>query len=189
MSALLAEITWRPSIGDPGPIGWIITFSYLAAALFCVLAGRRHWLSLDTRLPWFWFALAALMFLLGLNKQLDLQVLVAQVGREVARRDGWLQYRRLVQTAFVIAGAGVGIAGLAAAYYVIQGRWKQFGLSFLGTVLLLAFVVIRAAYLSNVSKVMDKIPEASHWINVGLELSGTILVGLGAFLNVKAARR
>lgn len=189
MHALLSEITWRPSIGDPGPIGWSITFSYLVAAVFCFLAGRNQQLSRDRRLPWFWFVLSALMFGLGLNKQLDLQVLLVQIGREVARQDGWLQYRRLVQAVFVIIGAGVGIAGLAAAVSVIEGRWKQFGLSFLGTVLLLAFVVIRAAYLSNVSRLMDRIPVASIWINNGLELSGTVLVALGALINVLPSRQ
>lgn len=186
MDALLSEITWRPSIGDPGLIGWTITISYLAAAWFCVLAGRSEQFR---RLRWFWFALAGLMFGLGLNTQLDLQVLLVQIGRMVARRDGWFQYRRMVQAVFVIGIAGVGIAVLAAAVYVIQGRWKQFGLSFLGTVLLLAFVVIRAADISHVSRMTDRIPEASIWINFVLELSGIILVGLGALSNVRPSRQ
>jgi hypothetical protein len=192
MNELLAEITWRPSIGDPDPLGWTITIAYLVAGWFCVSAGRNE---LDKsardgrkRLPWFWFAMAALMFGLGLNKQLDLQVLLAQWGRQVARNGGWLEYRRWVQAIFVVIGAGIGLAWLIASYYLIRHRWRQYAVTYTGAVLLLAFVVMRAAYLSNVSRLLDRIPELIQWINSGLELGGTILVGLGALMNARRTK-
>ena len=186
MNELLAEINWRPAIGDPDPLGWTITVAYLAAGCFCVSAGRHaNKQSGRGNIPWFWYGLAVMMFGLGLNKQLDLQVLLTQIGREVAKQGGWLQYRRLVQAVFVIAAAGIGVTFLVVANYLVRDHWREYGLAFCGAVMLVAFIVFRASYLNNVTRLMDRVPGMITWVNAGLELGGAFLVGLGALSNTR----
>jgi hypothetical protein len=46
-----------------------------------------------------------MLFLLGVNKQLDLQTLLGDVGRSVSTAQGWYDKRRAVQAVFVLVFA------------------------------------------------------------------------------------
>jgi hypothetical protein len=189
MDSLLAEITWRPSIGDPDALGWSITVAYLVASWFCVAAGRSQHGSLGgsdgTKYAWFWYALAALMFGLGLNKQLDVQILLIQIGVHVAREGGWYKQRQRIMAIFILVCACVGFACLIGAGVVMRGRWRQHFLAYVGVVLLLAFIVVRSAFPQSIDRLHSPNSGVGHWINAGLELGGTILVALGALFNTR----
>ena len=69
------EFGWRPGIGDPPIVGWITTVLYLLACLSCwrtsgLFLRRDGSSQSDNR---FWVAISIALFVLGLNKQLDLQ--------------------------------------------------------------------------------------------------------------------
>ncbi len=112
-SLLLAAVEdgrWRPGIGDPTVMGWVTVAAYLVAALGCGLAAWREPMPDGTRRPRsrpsrFWLVLAALMLALGINKQLDLQSLVTQIGRDVVRALGLYSERRELQLGFILAVA------------------------------------------------------------------------------------
>ena len=83
---------WHLGIGDPTPMGWFIAFAYLAACLACAsvwVAERRASRLGRPGSPLFWSVLTVLMLLLGVNKQLDLQTLLNDIGRRIARSEGW----------------------------------------------------------------------------------------------------
>src|SRR5213595_770462 len=92
--------------GDVGFIPWLITFAYFVAAGLCFWAGRkeksqslgraRRW-----NAPIFWFTLCGLLVALGFNKQLDLQSDLTEVGRSMAKSEGWYENRRVFQGIFV----------------------------------------------------------------------------------------
>jgi len=182
---VLAAITWRPGIGDHNPLSWCITVAYFVACWLCLSAGRcnsataHHGGSQAWRL---WFVFAGMMFLLGINKQLDLQSLLTQVGREIARHDGWYQRRRSVQAAFIGVCSIFGLLSSAAGLVLLRRHWQQFGVAYLGVVCLITFVVIRAASLHHVDTLLFGLPLLGNWMNFGLELGGTLLVVLGALL-------
>ena len=112
--AAMGEGGWRPGIGDPTVLGRITVAAYFAAMAACARVWR-----LDRRAsragapasPTLWLVLAVLLGLLGVNKQLDLQSLLTEIGRTLARRQDWYARRREVQAAFI---AGIGVASLAA---------------------------------------------------------------------------
>ena len=88
---------WHFGIGDPTPIGWFTVFAYLAATLACGrvwLADRRAVRRGSPGSPIFWMVLTVLLLLLGINKQLDLQTLLNDVGRRMAKAEGWYDVRR-----------------------------------------------------------------------------------------------
>ncbi len=89
---------WELGIGDPTVIGWSTVADYGTAMALCYLSSRR--------LPpgphrQFWFYMAVVMAILGLNKQLDLQTWFTQTGRDLALENGWYERRRLVQGIFI----------------------------------------------------------------------------------------
>ena len=131
MDYLLADIVWRPFIGARWI--WVISAAHLLAAWLCFQAGRqprfmpngKH----DSIAPKIWFALAAFMFALFLNTFLDLQSLATLYMRGNAKTSGWYANRRALQYVFVVASAVMGMACLAASFFLLRGRWRQCGLA------------------------------------------------------------
>ena len=141
---------WSPSIGDPSVMGWVTVGSYFIIALCCLLVRKIEPLENNSdhqlhNYRRFWLLLAICLIFLGINKQLDLQSLFTQIGRDFALSSGWYEHRKTVQKIFI---ATIGIGAMASSAWLIYkfryacGTIKaaSFGFS-----LLLAFVVMRAA--------------------------------------------
>ena len=193
MNSTLAEITWRPAIGDPEPIGWIITFGYLIAGGLCVSAGR-HQRAVSIRrgcigYPAFWFGLAAFMFVLGFNKQLDLQTLFMQIGSQVAMRGGWYSERNSIKSVVVFSCAAIALPILFAWMTVVCKRGRSYILACLGVLVLLAFVGIRALSFSPRIARLTHLPLIGPHLNSLMELVGVALVCVGAFLITRQKRK
>ena len=200
---------WSPGIGDPTVMGWVTAFAYFLVAYLCLKCVdtekrgvarplretipallrvvRKHWPHPPgpARRALIWFALAVLYFLLGLNKQLDLQTLVNGVGRMIAFKLGLYDQRRPFQAAFVL------LVGLAAAvafvvlFKTAKEDHKRFPLVFSGVIVTLGFVFVRASTFHEVdwfvkSEVMGI---KMNWI---FELSGISLVGAGAVAQLRS---
>ena len=184
MSSLLAEITWRPAIGDPEPIGWIITFSYLIAGGICVSAGRYQRAVSIRRgcigYPWFWFGLAAFLFALGFNKQLDLQTLLMQIGRNIAKQGGWYSDRNSIKSVVVFGCAVITLPILFAWMCIICNRGRSYILSCIGVLVLVVFIGLRALAFNPRVERLTHLPLIGSHLNTVLELGGAALVGLGA---------
>jgi hypothetical protein len=185
---LLAEVVqgrWRPGIGDPTVMGWVTVAAYFVAVAGCFLAARREPLPDGTRRSRsrpskFWLLLAGVLVALGINKQLDLQSLATQIGRDVIK--GWdlYQERRGLQAGFILAIALVCAGSLAlflwAARRNLARRWP----AIVGMLFILGFVVIRAASFHNVDALLAARLGGVKW-NWIFELSGIGVVGLTAF--------
>lgn len=144
---------WKLGIGDPTITGWLTAAAFIATALLCCayalcqepLGGHRV----------FWFSLAVALFALGINKQLDLHVLLEAVGREIAKRHGWYSQRRSIQIFFVMGLATIGLASAAWIGWTLRRLWRQRWLPFCGIVLLVAFVTARAASIHHVFEIFN----------------------------------
>ena len=117
---------WRPGIGDPTVLGWVTVAAYLGAAIVCGLASLREPMPDGTRRPRgrpsrFWLILAGLMLALGVNKQLDLQSLVTQIGRDVVRALDLYSGRRELQIGFI---AVVILSCLATVAGLLWASWR-----------------------------------------------------------------
>lgn len=186
----LSRLHWRPQIGDPTFMGWLTVAAYAAAAAVSLVAALRQPVSgpEGRRSRRVWIGVSVLMAALCVNKQLDLQSLLTDVGRVIAHAQGWYDQRRLVQRWFVAAVAAGGAIALAALAWrlrsVMKGRLVLlFGLGFL-----LMFIIIRAASFHHVDELLGVriIGLRVNWI---LELTGIGLVGLGAALDIRKTRR
>jgi hypothetical protein len=208
----MSQIRWTPSIGDPTFLGWFTVFAYFFCAWLCFLAfmaekpgpSRPYWSAIRSlfRVFWkrwptvpiparrsaLWLTYGVLLLLLGINKQLDLQSLLTELARAMAKQQGWYERRRAVQVAFLFGLTFAGGAGLVLLLYLMKGGVKDFFPCLLGATVIVGFVILRAA---TFNKMTPSLVEASFDTHVTalLELSGIGLIALGAHLRIRRDSR
>jgi hypothetical protein len=167
-------------INDDDWVPWVVVGAYALALLLAARAARG---TADADQRRFWWLVAAMLLLLGLNKQLDLQTQLTAVGRSLARGEGWYGARRAVQMLFIAVG-GVVAAGLGLWLVKLTARaGPAVRLSLAGVFLLGAFVMRRAVSFHHVDVLLG-ICWAGVKIHVVLELLGIAVTGAGAALTL-----
>ena len=162
-------------INDPTGLAWFVVASYLAGAAVAFLAGR----STDGRDARFWYAAAILLALLGVNKELDLQSLLTESARALARETGWYEQRRQFQALFLVALAIGGLAAAALLAGWLRRSPRAVKVAAAGIVILLTFVFMRAAsfhHLDDWVTVKIGLMRSGWW----LELAGIAVIALSA---------
>lgn len=174
---------WRPEIGDPSFAGWFTAVAYAVGAVLAFSAARPG-PGNDRRSTFFWGCVGLLMTLLAVNKQLDLQTLLTEMGRQIAQYQGWMEQRRTVQLWFT-----AGFSTLAAAVFLgfavfMRNRFRRFLLAFIGLFFLLVFIVIRAAGIHHVDQILHFriFHLRMNWI---LELTGIFFVQAAAVADIR----
>ncbi|HEY8122571.1 MAG TPA: hypothetical protein VII78_14710 [Myxococcota bacterium] len=173
--------SWSPGIGDPTPAGWLATVAYFAAAGCCWAAARRikpeYRRAPSLRREWrLWGTLSALLALLGVNKQLDLQSALTEIARGLARSGGWYEQRRGLQLAFVAVVALVALLAAVASLWATRRTSPPVRVAVVGFGALLAFVVARAASFHHVDMAISH-----EWL--GLRVSSLVeLAGLAVLI-------
>jgi len=144
---------WSPGLGDPSIGGWLTVLLYVVAALasWRVLALKPD----RTGAPQgsergYWMMLFVALVFLGINKQLDLQSALTEMGRMLAMQQGWYEDRQQVQMAFVVGALMAGLTVLAALINLTWGSPRATQLSLVGIVFLGVFVLGRAASFHRV---------------------------------------
>jgi hypothetical protein len=184
----VSQIRWRPQIGDPSFMGWFTVAAYAVAAVLCFIAASRCPVAAEAaqarRRRRMWLGVAVLMSFLCINKQLDLQSLFTDVGRVLAKHEGWYDVRRTVQRWFVIAVAAAGAMTFVIMAWKIRSVLRENIVLLLGLCSLITFIVIRAASFHHVDVFIswELLGIRINWI---LELTGIALV---AFSAAKSAR-
>lgn len=168
---------WEAGIGDPTVIGWVTVVAYAATALLALRCARRSAEPLEFR---FWAVLAATLVLLGINKQLDLQSLFTQTGRDLAFAQGWYENRRMVQAAFIGFLIAAGLAVGALLLWVARSLPLSTQIAAAGLVALVVFVVIRGASFHHVDEVLGSDVEGIRF-NWLLELTPLAVIALSAY--------
>jgi uncharacterized membrane protein YqjE len=174
------EFNWRPGIGDPTIGGWVTVVLYVLACVSC------WWTSHTLRSTPeageernTWLAIATLFAFLGINKQLDLQTALTEMGRVLAYSEDWYAQRRQVQVAFII-----GVAGLCLVTILLLLVWArrspyQTWLALTGSCLVIGYVLIRAASFHHIDRFIDRRILGFKW-NWVLEMSGIGIVLLAS---------
>ncbi len=187
---LLELIQWRPGIGDPTVVGWLTVVAYAVAAVLAwgACLRTRRMLDLPRGSREIWAVVAVLMLIMCVNKQLDLQSLVTDIGRVLAKRDGWYANRHTAQEHF-IEGIVVTAAALALALALaFRGFWAANPLLGIGLALLVTFVAVRAISFHHVD-VFIGTTIAGIRMNWLFELTGIALVAAAAVRAYPQARR
>ncbi len=115
----VSQLVLYLAISDLSPGGWVMVLSYYATAALSYWAMRSHQhgeypSALSSRQPLrtFWLLVLCTMVLLGINKQMGLQFWLAEVGRDLAQRQGWYASRQSIQTLAIATLTVAGLLGL-----------------------------------------------------------------------------
>ena len=179
---------WRPGIGDPTFMGWFTVAAYLACVVLCARAARNEPRVLDRSSgPMFWHVLAVILLFLGINKQLDLQSAITDLGRTLSKSQNWYAARRSVQGLFIATIAVSGVVGMLAFGWFFRRAAARYHLAIAGLFFLVAFVMIRAASFHNFDAfIRDRIFGMKwNWI---LELGGIALIAASAISCLRSPR-
>ena len=173
---------WHAGIGDPTLFGWLTVAAYGLAAFLCFKqSGIVKKQGGGAR---FWLVLSAVLLLLAINKQLDLQSWFTQVMRDSAHAHGWYAQRRAMQLAFIaILGLGMLIVLLSLRLF-LANSWRHYKLVWVGIALLCAFIVIRAASFHHMDILINS-NILGIKINVILELLALFIIILGTIYHKK----
>jgi hypothetical protein len=184
---------WSPGIGDPTLVGWLTVVVYFATAWRCWKAARRISGSMAAlrearRERLFWTILSVLFSSLGINKQLDLQSLLTELGRLLARDQGWYDARRSVQFVFILIVGALGLAAAGAGVLLVRKGTLGARIAAAGAALATAFVLIRAASFHHVDRFIG-----SRWLGLRanwlLELGALAIVIAGTIGQERVFRR
>jgi undecaprenyl pyrophosphate phosphatase UppP len=175
-----AAISWRPGIGDPTLLGWITVVIYAIAAFLCIRASFAS-VRAPGRVgfPAVWTLYALLLILLGFNKQLDLQTLVIEAGRQLALSEGWYEKRRAVQMAFTVILAVGMLILLGVLVRRNRGFMTRHPWAALGTLLLLCYVLVRASVFDHLGSSRGIDLDRLRWTSA-LELGGIACIAVAA---------
>lgn len=172
---------WNPKIGDPTLMGWVTVAAYFGAAVLLCLQWRKipslH--SENLRLHRGLILLFVItMFGLGVNKQLDLQTWVTNVGRDISKAQGWWENRRIAQV-IVLAVIVLFGMGLLAVIVRAGGVLKAHRLALFGYLVLLGFVVMRATSFFQMDRLINEriMGIRMNWV---FELSGIAIIATSA---------
>lgn len=184
-------------------MGWVTVAAYLLVAWLCLLAfnvekrGRprplrqsipaalrvlwKHWPRppLPLKRALVWLALAGILVVLAVNKQIDLQTLFTQVGRVLAERGGWYAQRAVVQKAFIATVAVLALLVGGWSWWATRKHMRDLRLPLLGFAFILAFVVVRASSFHHVDALIgfELLGIRMNWV---LELGGIGVIAAGA---------
>ena len=129
----------------------------------------------------FWGILTIFLVLLGINKQLDIQSLFTEIGRIIAKDEGWYSKRRMVQFVFVMIITFAGVMTVLSIWWALRDKWKDYVFPLSGVILLATFIIVRAASFHHVDRLLKSGP-AGIRLNWILELGGICLIGMAAVM-------
>lgn len=125
---------------DDDLVSWFITILYLIAILVFLrvfLLSRQY--SIDSVL---WLILTVFIVILGVNKQFDIQTDITNYLREIARLEGWYDYRAAFQKILLLM-ALIGFFTLFTARLLFKNYWIKYKFLFIGFGLLIFYIAAR----------------------------------------------
>ena len=149
---------WATNRGDPTVLGWGITILYGFTALTCLYCtgflDTKRSFPISGLHAWFWWMIVVILILVGINKQLDLQMLLADFGRTYSKHHGWYDQRRPIQIRVLALGACAGIAVLLRVGYKLTRAPKSTWFALCGVILLGVNITIHLVSLHSAEHIL-----------------------------------
>lgn len=168
---------WLARSGDAYLSSMINTALYAVS----VVAGAYRWKMLQRTKSFraeqfFWLVVILMLLALGINKELDFQVLLVEIGRPMAVKGGWYGHRRIVLAVFACFLIGtIGIFAVGTVYG-IRRHWRENIFALVGLIILCAYVVFEATSLSHIGFNIDADEKQDVRLTDLIEMSGILLI-------------
>lgn len=159
-------------------MGWFTVFAYFVtfALSFKVVSLSKYIFVEQQKVQkQFWIIIACLMFLLCINKQLDLQSLLTVAGKYLLTEYGLYEFKRLFQVVFIASIFVIGLGVFSLIVKKLSHVAKKQILAIVGIIFLLIFILIRASSFHNMDALIGYsfLGFKMNWL---LELTGIGLI-------------
>jgi hypothetical protein len=175
---------WSPGIGDPTVLGWFTVVLYALGTWECYRVMTTHSGLLRPGERVLWRILVYGLLALGINKQLDLQTALTEIGRIFAAKQGWYERRSEVQRLFIYSIATFATLAVFAMAFFARKAPPATLLALAGSICLLSFVVIRAASFHHFDLFIDS-DIFGVKMNSILEMGGICIIIAGARMRLQ----
>lgn len=165
--------SWSPSIGPR--LGLVAVPFYVLGAWRAARLARGKGVDLAEGEAVCWRILSAILLALGIYKLLDLQTVLAEMGRVVASEHRWYARRRPVQLALVFCLGLGSAAAIAVAVWLARKAPTPTRLASVGGVALVGFVAIRTISFHAIDLFLDAGVAGlkANWV---IELGGIVAI-------------
>ena len=162
---------WPPMIGDASLLGWFTAGSYFACAIVAFIAIITN--QIDSRRPiLFWSVISLFTIFLGLIKQIDLQPLFTDAGRQIAKAlDRW----QISQIWLIAAFGSTALAAFLSFAIILRGMFRRFMIAFIGIFFLLSFIFLKVASIYRFDEIVGFAPWGGK-IYFVLKVTGIYLI-------------
>jgi hypothetical protein len=161
--------------------------SLATAGVLALVGAKRRLRSLPAPLRGraVWLGLAIVLFSLDINKLLDLQSAATELGRKLARAQGWyaISEHGPFQAAFLASVALVGLIQVRAVFMLTRDELRGMRPVLTGVVVLVCFIVARATSFHSVDELLDA-DLAGIRVNWMLEVGGLGFIILATVRNL-----
>ena len=169
--------------GDHTFFGWATVFMYFLVSIKTGYKASVANIKKDN--SYFWLGLTILLIFLGFNKQLDLQTNLTEWLRAISKMHGWYEQRRGVQFLFVsLMGLTIPLILISLRVFLFNS-WRRYKLTWIGIVVLLVFVSVRAASFHHVDLFFYKTIGSLRYYQA-LEILAIGLIFVGTFYENKS---
>lgn len=175
---------WSPGIGDPTVMGWLTVVLYTLGAWYSYRVATTHSNLLRPGEGALWWIFVYGLLALGINKQLDLQSALTEIGRILASQQGWYEKRREVQILFTYGVVTFATFAIVVMVFLVRKAPRVTLIALAGSVCLLSFVVIRTASFEHFNLFADSIIYDVS-MNSILEVGGLCIIIISARLRLK----
>ena len=141
--------------GDPTILGWVTFGLYMMAAALTLQeskTGQKPPQNIPIQRAF--KSLAILQFILGLNKQLDLQTSLIILGRYVADQAGLHNYYRQIQLFFFVGLLVGSTVAVAVNFKMLRAFWSAHPWVATGFGLVITYALIRAGSIDHVDQML-----------------------------------
>ena len=147
---------WKLGVGDPSYEGWAICILYLLASVMSWFRCRSFRES-DPDYSRLWIFISGGLLFLGINKQLDLQTIISDIGRWIATELSLMEQRHIFKIVFMLLLLIIGLWFLFRFKAKIIKMFHKEKFTVLGLALLMAFIFLRATSFHILSDEVNEI--------------------------------
>jgi hypothetical protein len=174
---------WKKDRGDPSVMGWFITFCYFLVFIISFYFVKKTTPFIKNKnFIWFWYAVTIFIILLGINKQLDLQMLFADYARLYAKMSGMFVNRKPFQHKIISLLATIGISVFFIFIYNFWRAPKTTWIALFGFSILFSFPLIRLVSLHRLESLLYKSFLSVKIVDV-IEIIGISIVLIAIIMN------
>lgn len=175
---------WFSLNGDHTFWGWLITILYLftvAGSFYYVKTINNTKISKEKRILWLF--IGSFLTFMGINKQLDIQLLLTISGRYIGLKFSFLGMRRIFQSYFTAAIFLSVLFITGIVIYKIRTILKESLIELIGITFIIGFFFIQTASMTHFKWII-RFDEVNIPHIHGLELLGVMILLLALFYNI-----